>query len=102
MSSGKSSSATCFERAAVASSSSGDAQAFSRRITYMFISFSSRRTDLQSYAKVRTEDVSRCTGSYFAGTSVGIFTWREISLVKVRSGSVPLRRAAIFASLPTR
>ena len=40
--SGKSSSATCFERSAVASSSAGDAHALSRRITYVFISISVR------------------------------------------------------------
>src|SRR5262245_8332616 len=38
MSLGNSSSATCFERAAVSSSSSGDAQAFSLLIAYRFIS----------------------------------------------------------------
>ena len=39
---------------------------------------------------------------YSGGTSVGIFICRAASFEKVRSGSVPLRRAPIFASVPTR
>jgi hypothetical protein len=41
-------------------------------------------------------------GGYSGGTSVGIFICRAASFEKVRSGSVPLRRAPIFASVPTR